>query len=247
MESATWATVYYRLAPENTYPAATEDSLLALNHLVHEMGLGRGGIHVVGISAGGTLAMETTMKSLDLVDTFFVDEPPVPLPTSDEKWSMDSPSFRRYSYSRQVPTTWLEWSLKAYTGIDTVHDIEKDLRLGTIATGVDITGGSMNVSEWVKRTSSASLPKLILVTAKGDPLKDGGLAFKDVYERVIQAAEAKNSSMSGGVPRIKHFETSSGHVGFYLFEPEVFQNIVTEWYFDIHRAWERKNSINIDS
>ncbi|KAL7546894.1 hypothetical protein ACHAWF_010222 [Thalassiosira exigua] len=248
MEGATWATVYYRLAPENIYPAAAEDSLLALNHLVHKMGLGGGGIHVIGISAGGTLAMETTMKSLDLVDSFVVDEPMVPLQTLDgNKWSMDSPSFRRYSYTNQVPVTWLDWSFKAYTGTAAAPEDTKDLCIGATPSSVDITGGSMNVSEWVKRSTSVSLPQLILVTAKGDPLQDGGLAFKNVYEQVVQAIEAKNSSATdGGNSRIKHFDTSSGHTGLYLYEPGVLHNIVKEWYVHIRRAYERKNDINIE-
>ncbi|KAL7553415.1 hypothetical protein ACHAWF_016697 [Thalassiosira exigua] len=237
MEGASWATVYYRLAPENTYPAATEDSVLALNHLVREMGLGGGGIHIMGTSAGGTLAMETTLKNINLVDTFFVDEPIVPLPTSQgrNQWSLDSPSFRRYSYSRQVPVTWLEWSLKAYTGMKTV-DNEKDLYLGTITTSIDITGGTMNASQWVKRSGSTPLPKLILVTAKGDPLQDGGLAFKDVYEHATEAV---------GENKIKHFGTNSGHVGFYFFEHTVFQDIVKEWYGDIRHVWKTKSGVNV--
>ena len=246
MESATWAIVEYRLAPEHIYPAATEDCVLALNHLVHNMGLGGGGVHIAGISAGGTLAMETTLKSMAMVDTFYVDEPMVPLRTNDgnKEWSMDSPSLRRYSYTRMPPVTWLEWSLKAYTGMETVPDVEKDLILGTISTSVDITGGSMTVSEWVKRSKSTSLPRLLLVTAKGDPLQAGGLAFKGVYDKVIEEVGAKNSkrnsNIKGEISRIKHFDTNSGHTGFYLFEPSVFQDIMKEWYSEMRSVWERK-------
>jgi len=246
MESATWAIVEYRLAPEHIYPAATEDCVLALNHLVHNMGLGGGGIHIAGISAGGTLAMETTLKSMAMVDTFYVDAPVVPFPTSDgsKEWSMNSPSLRRNSYTRMPPVTWLEWSLKAYTGMETVPDVEKDLILGTISTSVDITGGSMTVSEWIKRSKSTSLPRLILVTAKGDPLQDGGLAFKGVYEKVIEEVGAKNSkrnsNIKGEISRIKHFDTNSGHGGFYLFEPSVFQDVMKEWYSEMRSVWERK-------
>jgi len=249
MESATWATVDYRLAPEHVYPAAPEDCMLALNHLVHSMGLGEGGIHVAGSSAGGTLAMETALK-FDLVDTFYVDQPMVPLSTNDgnNEWALDSPSFRRYSYSRMPPVTWLEWSLQAYTGMEISPDVEKDLYLGTIPTSVDITGGSMSVSEWVKRSeNSTSLPQLILVTAKGDPLHDGGLAFKDVYEQAIREVEAKNikqydSATKEETSAVRHFDTNSGHVGFYFFEPAAFAEIMKEWHTEMRLVWDIKNS-----
>ena len=157
---------------------------------------------------------------------------------------MDSPSLRRYSYTRMPPVTWLEWSLKAYTGMETVPDVEKDLILGTISTSVDITGGSMTVSEWIKRSKSTSLPRLLLVTAKGDPLQDGGLAFKGVYDKVIEEVGAKiskrNPNIKGEISRIKHFDTNSGHTGFYLFEPSVFQDIMKEWYSEMRSVWERK-------
>ncbi|KAL7530173.1 hypothetical protein ACHAXR_005496 [Thalassiosira sp. AJA248-18] len=252
MESATWAIVVYRLAPDFIYPAATDDCLLALNHLVHTMGLGEGGIHVSGLSAGGTLAIETTMKSLDLVDTFYVDAPMVPLSVNDQKneWSMDSPSFRRYAYTRLPSVTWLEWSLKAYTGVETVPDLENDLSYGAITTSVDITGGAMTVSEWVKRSNSTDLlPPLFLVTSKGDPLQYGGLEFKGVYEQAMQQVEAKNNkheSTAEGISKIKHFDTSSGHCSFYLFEPSVFQHIMKEWYDEMRVVWERKNHVVTD-
>ncbi|KAL7531742.1 hypothetical protein ACHAXR_004207 [Thalassiosira sp. AJA248-18] len=249
MEGATWAIVDYRIAPDFIYPAATDDCILALNHLVHIMGLGEGGIHVAGISAGGTLAIETTMKSIELVDTFYVDEPVVPLPLNDQndEWSMDSPSFRRYAYTRIPSVTWLEWSLKAYTGVGTVPNLEKDLTYGAITTSVDITGGAMTVSEWVKRSNSTDLlPPLFLVTAKGDPLQYGGLEFKGVYEQAIKQVEAKNNkheSTPEDISKIKHFDTSSGHTGFYFFEPSVFQYIMKEWHDAMCDVWERKNRV----
>eukprot|EP00580_Thalassiosira_gravida_P003683 CAMPEP_0201607850 /NCGR_PEP_ID=MMETSP0492-20130828/6825_1 /ASSEMBLY_ACC=CAM_ASM_000837 /TAXON_ID=420259 /ORGANISM="Thalassiosira gravida, Strain GMp14c1" /LENGTH=349 /DNA_ID=CAMNT_0048072525 /DNA_START=286 /DNA_END=1332 /DNA_ORIENTATION=- len=237
MEGATWAIVEYGLAPEYVYPSAPKDCVLALNHLVHKMGLGGGGIHVAGVSAGGTLAMETTLKSMVMVDSFYVDEPVVPMRTNNndgkKEWSMDTPSFRRYSYARMPPVTWLEWSLKAYTGIETDRNVEKDLLVGTAPTSVDITGGSMTVSEWVKRSKSTPLPPLILVTAKGDPLQYGGLAFKGVYEQAIGEVAEKtrkgNSSMDGEISKIRHFDTNAGHVGFYAMEPAVFQEVMKEW------------------
>mmetsp|Transcript_30814 Transcript_30814/g.65176 ORF Transcript_30814/g.65176 Transcript_30814/m.65176 type:complete len:462 (-) Transcript_30814:279-1664(-) len=271
MDSATFAMVEYRLAPEHAYPAATNDCLLALNHLVKEMGLGKGGVHVAGSSAGGTLAMETTLNALHIVDTFFVDEPVLPFPTTtttvdnnkEVKWTMDSPSVRRYAYTRMPPVSWLEWSLRAYTGIETVSGEEDNLTLGTITTNVDITGGAMTASEWIQKRNdidsttllpSIPLPRLILVTAMGDPLRNGGLAFKEVYAEALRKekelleqndskiAKAKGQRADGlPISKAKHFETYSGHVGFYLFEPASFSIIMKEWYDEMYDVWQSRS------
>eukprot|EP00581_Thalassiosira_minuscula_P027995 CAMPEP_0183750460 /NCGR_PEP_ID=MMETSP0739-20130205/1113_1 /TAXON_ID=385413 /ORGANISM="Thalassiosira miniscula, Strain CCMP1093" /LENGTH=387 /DNA_ID=CAMNT_0025986513 /DNA_START=347 /DNA_END=1510 /DNA_ORIENTATION=- len=268
MDSATFAMVEYRLAPEHAYPAATNDCLLALNHLVKEMGLGKGGVHVAGSSAGGTLAMETTLKALNIVDTFFVDEPVLPFPTTtttvdnnkEVKWTMDSPSVRRYAYTRMPPVSWLEWSLRAYTGIETVSGEEDNLTLGTITTNVDITGGAMTASDWIQKRNdidsttllpSIPLPRLILVTAMGDPLRNGGLAFKEVYAEALRKEKelleqnyskiAKGERMDGlPISKAKHFETYSGHVGFYLFERASFSLIMKEWYDEMYGVWQSR-------
>ena len=186
--------------------------------------------------------METALK-FESVDSFFVDEPMVPLPTNDgmNKFALNSPSFRRYSYSRMPPVTWLEWSLKAYTGVETSPEDEKDLYHGTVSTGVDITGGAISVSEWVERSKKSTLPKLILTTAKGDPLQDGGLAFKEVYSQAIQEVEGKHDTSSDQISAIKHYDTNSGHVGFYFFEPDLFQELMKEWYSEISTVWHSKN------
>jgi len=247
LSSAVWAIVEYRLAPDHVWPAATNDCILALNHLVYQMELGEGGVHIQGFSAGGTLAMETTLKSLALVDTFFVDEPVVPLIDSGldgrKTWSLDSQSLRRNAFTRMPPVTWLEWSLKSYTGMETVPANERNITLGSVSTTVDITGGSMTVSEWVKKSHKLRpLPNLLLVTAKGDPLHDGGVAFKNVFEQAIEEGtkNRKLDSTVGETPKVKYFDTTSGHGGYLMFEPSLFQNIMGEWYREIRSVWERK-------
>mmetsp|Transcript_29593 Transcript_29593/g.58419 ORF Transcript_29593/g.58419 Transcript_29593/m.58419 type:complete len:223 (+) Transcript_29593:435-1103(+) len=219
--------------------------------------------------------METTLKSLDIVDTFFVDEPVVPFPTTataddneEGEWTVDSLSVRRYAYSRMPPVSWLEWSLKAYTGIETVtvSGEEDNLTLGTMTTNVDITGGAMTASEWIQKRnndidsttsllpSMIPLPRLILVTAMGDPLRDGGLAFKEVYAEALRKekelleqndskiAKAKGQRADGlPISKAKHFETYSGHVGFYLFERASFSLIMKEWYDEMYDVWQSRS------
>lgn len=50
----------YRLAPENPYPAAIEDSILVWNYLMH-LGYGARDVILAGDSAGGNLALELTL------------------------------------------------------------------------------------------------------------------------------------------------------------------------------------------
>jgi len=247
MDDAVWAIVEYRLAPEHKYPAATEDCLLALNHLVNEMNFGRGGIHICGVSAGATLAMEVTLKSMDMhIDSFYVDGPMIPLPSKDcnqRTWSFDSYSFRRYTYSRMPLVAWIEWSLKAVTGMETNHDVESNLAYGMITTDVDITGGSIDTATWKQsfdESNSTQLPRLFLLTANGDPLKDGGVYFKHIYEQVIGQVEAATPNNAERQPQIEYIETSSGHSGHYIFERHVFQDVMREWYAEMKRAQSRK-------
>lgn len=238
MDDAVWAVVEYRLAPEYIYPAATDDCLLALNHLVNEMNLGGKGIHINGVSAGATLAMEVTLKSIDIkIDSFFVDEPMIPMPSKiGNGWSFDSYSFRRYSYARIPPVSWLEWSLKAMTGMETIPSVESHIPYGMITTNVDITGGSLEVANWKHAVESNStiLPTLFIVTANGCPLKDGGVYFKQIYEEVIEQVEGEK--LSSERTEIKHFETKTGHTLFYALEPSVFQQMMTEWYTVIRKG-----------
>ena len=247
MDDAVWAIVDYRLAPEHLYPAATDDCLLALNYLVKDMNLGRGGIHINGISAGATIAMEVTLKSLDMnIDTFYVDEPVVPFPSKDgnqRSWSLDSNSFRRYSYTRVPPVDWVEWSLKAMTGMDTNHDLESGIPYGMIQTDVDITGGATDVAKWkmsFDESNATQLPRLFLITAHGDPLMDGGKYFKRVYEDVIKLVEAEAPSGANSQPQIKYVESFAGHTLHLFLERSLFGDNMREWYAEMKRAYHRK-------
>lgn len=232
MGRATFAIVEYRLAPLSHYPDATNDSMLALEYLVKTKGLGNSGVHIIGQSAGATLAMEVTLKSMSVdglsVDSFLVDEPMIPLPrknSNNNTWAFDSDSFRRYAWTSMPSTRWLEWSLMAYSGISLSELEESTIPIGMIETPVDITGGALSPEKWTQAVEEGGvpgLPHLLLVTALGDPLRSGGQYFKQVYEQVLMAAgETKPES------KLSYMEAVSGHAGLYIFEPALFKRLMT--------------------
>jgi len=238
LDDATLAIIDYRLAPEFPYPAATQDCMLALKHLVLNMGLGKGGLHIFGISAGGLLAVESTYNSLSImgidVDTLFASEPRVLLPTKDGAWTLDSPSLRRYAHSRLPPITWIEWSTKAYAGMETDVEHEKTIPIGKLTINVDIAGGSTTPSNWIDAyhtNNLPGLPKMFLVTGKGDPLRGGGLYLKDVFSQVYEDLKLSNT--------VSHADTSSGHGGYLLLEPGVYQDMMTQWYDEMQKTFFR--------
>ena len=247
IDDAVWAVVDYRLAPEYLYPAAPDDCLFTLNYLVNVMNLGRGGIHISGISAGATLAMEVTLKSLDMnIDTFYLDEPMVPLPSKDsnpKSWTLDSNSFRRHSYSRVSPVELAEWTLKAVTGMDTNHELESSIAYGMIETDVDITGGATDAANWKSafdESNATQLPRLFLLTTHGDPFMDGGLYFKSVYEDVLKLVDAEVLKDTDRQPQIKHVESFTGHTLHLMLERSLFREMTKEWYAEMKRAYYRK-------
>ena len=237
---ATFAVVEYRLAPLSRYPDATNDSMLALEYLVKTKGLGGSGVHIIGQSAGATLAMEVTLRSMSVdglaVDSFLVDEPMVPLPVANNNtWAFDSDSFRRYALTSMPPTRWLEWSMMAYSGISLSELEESTIPIGMIETSVDITGGALSPEKWTQAVAEggvSELPHLLLVTSLGDPLRSGGQYFKKVYEQVLR--EAKSES------KLSHMEARSGHVGLYIFEPALFKQLMTDFLVRIRSVRRRK-------
>lgn len=60
-------TLYYRLAPENRFPAALEDSLEVYRRLLRD-GIDASAIAIGGDSAGGNLAMATLLALRDAAE-----------------------------------------------------------------------------------------------------------------------------------------------------------------------------------
>lgn len=123
------------------------------------------------------------------------------------------------------------------TGMETHPSVESNIPYGMITTNVDITGGSLEVANWkhaFENSNATLLPTLFLATAYGDPLKDGGVYFKQVYEQVIEQVEGEK--LSSERTEIKYFETKTGHTLFYALEPSVFQQMMSEWYTVMRKA-----------
>uniref|UniRef100_A0A7S2IG95 Alpha/beta hydrolase fold-3 domain-containing protein n=1 Tax=Helicotheca tamesis TaxID=374047 RepID=A0A7S2IG95_9STRA len=225
-----WASVEYRLAPEHKYPAASDDAILALRHLIQEQNLGQGGIHIAGASAGGLLAMETTLRALKLnipVHTFLVDSPMVPLANNiaNKTHALDSESFRRNTYCR-INVPWLHWCYESYAP----------------SANNDITGGSMTPREWVRasKNNPDKFPPLFLITGKADPLQSGGIAFKEVYEDALASRGNTNTTMD----KVYHVDLSSTHCSHFMFDAANFRAIVDDWHSEMNHIWESKQKMN---
>ena len=155
-----WASVHYRLAPDYPWPAAPDDCFRALEYLLADSKLGAasrssksgndiydsdqwraglnltGGVHVAGLSAGGTLAIVTALRAIKAnhpVRTMFVDEPMLRLEDISEGQGGTStmggeltPSWHRNSYTRTAPVLWLDWCWRAYLRDHCNHDLVEE-------------------------------------------------------------------------------------------------------------------------
>jgi acetyl esterase/lipase len=151
--------VDYRLAPENRFPAAVEDAISAIRHVVqHARGLGIDGSRLAagGDSAGGNL---TAVAALTLRDQ---GGPPLRLqvliyPVTD--FSMEAPSYTRiangFTFSRERMRYFRDCYLR----------------------------GPADVSDWraspLKAEDVSRLPPALVIAAGHDPLVDEGKAYAD--------------------------------------------------------------------
>lgn len=231
-KNAVWASVEYRLAPEHPNPAAPDDGFRALEYLLLEhivdgdsngRRLGGGGVHIGGPSAGATLAATTALRALKAgmrIDSVLVDEPMFLSRSNTDGNSvmppfLDSDSHRRNVYSRVTPILWLEWCVYAYVG-----------RQDASINDIDWTGGVMSASEWKTSTAQQLLPPVVLLTAKGDILHDGGVAFGRVYEE------------AGGT--VHHVDASASHTLAFMFHLDAAQAITKKWARLIQEAADRE-------
>jgi len=271
--SIIWASVEYRLAPEHPYPAAPEDCFLALEYLAEKFKV-NGGIHIAGMSAGGTLAAGTVLRALKKnqeieddesesegsstashkknrihIDSMLLDTPAFPM--SGSKFTLDSQSVRRMMHTRTCPDQCRRWWMAAYAHcqpLEDVDNVENIPPLPPVKSGEEpllpfcnddehskIFDGTMSIDEWTNAASNGQqLPSLLLLTGKADPLHDGGVAFKDLYEQVIDNANAAsvhvNNNNTNDGPIIRHVDARTSHVTMYVCgDSESIHAVTTEW------------------
>jgi acetyl esterase/lipase len=146
--------VDYRLAPENPFPAALEDSIEAARWIAsnpEELGRRTTGLFIAGDSAGGNLAAVVTVA--------LRDEPaPVPVvgqwliyPAADP--CVRYPSYDEFCEGHLLTKGSMDWFEDSYAG---PHD---DWRYSPLLAG------------------AAGLPPTFVMTAGFDPIRDQGRAY----------------------------------------------------------------------
>jgi acetyl esterase/lipase len=153
------AFVEYRLAPEHPFPAAVDDATAVLDW-VREQGGGHGfdpnGVAVMGDSSGATVALGALLRARDRGD-------PLPhvvvlaYPALDPGMSTDS--FRAFADDDFLSRDEMEWYWRQYLG----PDGDPGDPLAAPATASDLAG----------------LPRMMVIIADNDVLRDEGEAFAD--------------------------------------------------------------------
>lgn len=148
---------HYRQGPEDPYPAAHDDAFAAYDWTVgrmEELG-GDGRLAIAGESAGGNLALSTTLRAKEA-------GMPLPLhqllvyPIADGDFS--KPSFTEHADAKPLNTPMMEWFGKHYAP--------------------DENGPRFAVSQ----ADLSGLPPTTIVTAEVDPLRDDGKLLTERLE-----------------------------------------------------------------
>lgn len=152
--------VEYRLAPENPYPAASDDCLAALHWAAAhaaELGADPGKLIVIGDSAGGNLAAVTALRARDEGGPAIAGQVLI-YPTADLSAPMrPAPDGEFYILSPETRKFFNE----AY-----LSDLEQ-VRLGTVSP--------------LLADSLEDLPPVFMITAEYDPLCEQGEALAARY------------------------------------------------------------------
>ena len=154
--ACTVVSVEYRLAPEHPFPAAVDDAFGAYRALLAELGGASAArsIAIAGDSAGGTLALVTSLLARDAS---------VPLPAAQllvypiALGRRETASKSLYGEGLFLTMQDLRWFHAQYTG---ERDLDADFRFAPIAAA-----------------SLAGLPRTFIMAAQCDPLHDDAVAL----------------------------------------------------------------------
>ncbi|AYJ51628.1 alpha/beta hydrolase [Rhodococcus sp. P1Y] len=156
--------VDYRLAPEFTFPVANDEAYAATEWVVahaKNWGVSASRVAVGGDSAGGGLAAATSLRARNTAGPHLVQQILV-YPGVERR--QDRPSMRQFGDSPLLSAGDIDWMKALYLGDDPAADDE----YGTPAKASDLSG----------------LPPAIVVSAHGDPIRDG----VEEYGRRLQDA-----------------------------------------------------------
>ncbi|MFE1396976.1 alpha/beta hydrolase [Nocardiopsis dassonvillei] len=145
--------VDYRLAPEHTYPVATEEAYAALEWTAAHTGELRvdgSRMAVAGDSAGGSLAAAVALRARDESGPALVTQ--LLLYPGLER-ARDRPSMVEFAEGPILSRADVVWMKAQYLGADEAADTPQ----GVPALAEDLSG----------------LPDAVVVTAEADPLRDG--------------------------------------------------------------------------
>ncbi|BCN24490.1 alpha/beta hydrolase [Vibrio alfacsensis] len=146
--------ITYRLAPEHTYPAAHDDvyqAVLGIKEHGHKYGGNTEQIVFIGDSAGGQLALATTLRLKTLQD-WYPSQQILIYPMLDPKGC--SQSYRENGSDYIITANMLLSGFDLYTNRESRITTEPELNL----LSSDFSG----------------LPKTTIITAEFDPLRDEG-------------------------------------------------------------------------
>ena len=178
--------VGYRLAPEHPYPAAIEDAVAAVRHVLDhhaDFGVDPARVAVGGDSAGGTLTAIATQTLRDAGDDRLAAQVML-CPVLD--FTEERPSKRAYGEGFLLDT--------AMMARDLVH----------YAPDVAVTDPRLSP---LRAKSFAGLPPAFIHTAACDPLADEGLAYAEALR--VAGTEVAHTCHPG---MVHHFYGLSGLV-----------------------------------
>ena len=165
------ASVDYRLAPENKFPAAIEDGYAATKWLANNcqsMGYGSGPLIIAGDSAGGNIAAVVALLARDDKDGPKIDFQILFYPVTDYSCSSNSYEFFGTGYGGLTKER-MRWFQSYYLPDNSYAD---DWRASPL-----------------KAPDLSRLPKALIITAECDVLHDEGAEYAKALEKMGSEVE----------------------------------------------------------